>query len=109
MEWNYPFAGNTTNNAETGLITLAVAATLSVFSPGKSDVRRVLIVFREASKYKIVSKYINNAYNSGRYIMLNVLIDNDPVVLVNYRVSKNEHIRVLMSHKNVTIASILKI
>ena len=41
--------------------------------------------------------------------MLNVLIDNDPVVLVNYRVSKKEHIRVLMSHKNVTIASILKI
>ena len=38
-------------------------------------------------KYKIVSKHIDN---DGRYIILNVLIDNNPIVLVNYYPPNNE-------------------
>ena len=58
-----------------------------IFSHGKSDARGVLIAFREAMKYKIVSKHIDN---DGRYIILNVLIDNNPIVLVNYYAPNNE-------------------
>ena len=85
-----------------GVINLAAAPTLSyflmvnlmhrgffsiIFSHGKSDAQGVLIAFREAIKYKIVSKHIDN---DGRYIILNVLIDNNPVVLVNYYASNDE-------------------
>ena len=58
-----------------------------IFSHGKSDARGVLIAFREAIKYKIVSKLIDN---DGRYIILNVLKDNDPIVLGNYHALNNE-------------------
>ena len=58
-----------------------------IFSHGKSDAPKVLIAFREAIKHKTVSKHIDN---DGRYINLNVLIDNNPVVLVNYYAPNNE-------------------
>ena len=48
---------------------------------GKSDARGVLIGFREAVKYKIKDRYMDK---NGRYIVLDVLIDNNPVILVNY-------------------------
>ena len=38
-------------------------------------------------KYKIVSKHIDN---DSRYIILNVLIDNNPIVLVTYYPPNNE-------------------
>ena len=57
------------------------------FSHGKSDARGVLIAFREEMKYKIVSKHIDN---DGRYIILNVLIDNNHIGLVNYHAPNNE-------------------
>ena len=60
-----------------GLINLAAAPTP----------RGVLVAFREAMKYKIVSKHIDN---DGRHIILNVLIDNNPIVLVNYYAPNNE-------------------
>ena len=52
-----------------------------IFSHGKSDARGVLIAFREAVKYSIRSKHVDK---EGRYIVLDVLIDNNPVILVNY-------------------------
>ena len=69
-----------------GLINLAKASTLLYFlmvnlMHGVSD------HFCEAIKYKIVSKHIDN---DGRYIILNVLIDNNPIVLVNYYAPNNE-------------------
>ena len=52
-----------------------------MFSYGKSDARGVLIAFREEINYQVIMQYVNN---NGRYIALNVLIDNNPVILVNY-------------------------
>ena len=52
-----------------------------IFSHGKSDARGVLIGFREAVKYKIKARYVDK---NGRYIVLDVLIDDNPVILVNY-------------------------
>ena len=52
-----------------------------IFSHRKSDARGVLIGFREALKYKIKARYVGK---NGRYIVLDVLIDNNPVILVNY-------------------------
>ena len=50
------------------------------FSHGKSDARGILIAFRERIKYKVIEKYINT---EGRYIVLNLLLNNSPVVLIN--------------------------
>ena len=36
--------------------------------------------FREAVKYKIQARYVDK---NGRYIILGVLIDNNPVIQVN--------------------------
>ena len=47
----------------------------------KSDAREVLTGFREAVKYKLKARYVDR---NGRYIVLDVLIDNNPVILVNY-------------------------
>ena len=58
-----------------------------MFPHGKSNARGVLIAFREAIKYKIVSKHIDN---DGKYIILKVLIDNNPIVLVDYYTPNNE-------------------
>ena len=52
-----------------------------IFSHGKLDARGVLIGFHEAKKYKIKARYVDK---NGRYIVLDVLIDNNPVILVNY-------------------------
>ena len=52
-----------------------------IFSHGKSDARGVLIGFREAIKYKIKARYVDK---NGRYIVLDMLIDNNPIILVNY-------------------------
>ena len=52
-----------------------------IFSHGKSDARGVLIGFLEAIKYKIKARYVDK---NGRYIVLDMLIDNNPVILVNY-------------------------
>ena len=56
---------------------------IMIFSHGKSDARGVLFGFwfREAVKYKIKARYVDK---KGRYIVLDVLIDNNPVILVNY-------------------------
>ena len=52
-----------------------------IFYHGKSDARGVLIAFREEVNYRVITQHVNN---NGRYIVLNVLIDNNPVILVNY-------------------------
>ena len=52
-----------------------------IFSHGKSDARGVLISFREAIKYKIKARYMDK---NGQYIVLDVLIDKNPVIRVNY-------------------------
>ena len=45
-----------------------------VFSRGKSDARGVSIAFRKVMSYQVITQYI----------VLNVLIHNNPVILVNY-------------------------
>ena len=50
-----------------------------IFSHGKSDARGVLVAFHEAVNYKIISQHV---VNSGKYIVLNLLIDSSPVILV---------------------------
>ena len=52
-----------------------------IFSHGKSDARGVLIAFHEELNYRVITQHVDN---NGRYIVLYVLIDNDPVILVNY-------------------------
>ena len=52
-----------------------------IISHNKSDTRGELVAFREAVNYKINSQH---AYNNRRYIVLNLLIDDSPVILVNY-------------------------
>ena len=58
-----------------------------LFSRGKSDARGILIAFREGIKYKVIEKYIDT---EGRYIVLNLLSNNSPVVLVNYHAPNQE-------------------
>ena len=56
--------------------------TCSVFFwHGKSDAREILIAFREGIEYKVMEKYIDT---EGRYIVLSLLLNNSPVVLINY-------------------------
>ena len=52
-----------------------------VFSHGKSDARGVLVAFLEGLKYKVRAQYVDD---NGRYIVLDALFDNNPVILVNY-------------------------
>ena len=53
-----------------------------IFFHGKSDSGGgVLIAFHEDVNYKITEQYVES---NGRYIMLNVLLDNVPLILVNY-------------------------
>ena len=52
-----------------------------VFSHGTSDSRGVLIAFREASTYKVINQYVDDG---GRFIVLNTLIKDSPVVLIKY-------------------------
>ena len=57
------------------------------FSRGKSDVRGILIAFREGIKYEVIEKYMDT---EGRYIVLNLLLNNSPVVLINYYAPSQE-------------------
>ena len=52
-----------------------------IFSHGKSYARGVLTVFREIINYQVISQHVDS---NGRYMVLNVLVDNNPVILVNY-------------------------
>ena len=52
-----------------------------VFSHGNSDARGVLITFREGLKYKVRAQYV---HDNGRYIVLDALVDHNPVILLNY-------------------------
>ena len=54
---------------------------LHYLSYGNSDARGVLIVFGEGIKYKVRAQYV---HNNGRYIVLDTLVDHNPVILVNY-------------------------
>ena len=58
-----------------------------VFSHGTSDSRGVLIAFREASDYKVINRH---AYDGGRFLVLNTLIEDSPVVLMNYYAPNEE-------------------
>ena len=59
----------------------------TIFSHGKPDPRGVLIAFRKGFKYKIIEKHINN---NGRYVVLNAVIDNNPIILASYYASCKE-------------------
>ena len=58
-----------------------------VFSHGTSDSRGVLIASREASTYKVINQYVGDG---GRFIVLNTLIEDSPVVLINYYAPNEE-------------------
>ena len=58
-----------------------------VFSHGTSDSRGVFIAFREASIYKVINQYVDDG---GRFIVLNTLIEDSPVVLINYYAPNQE-------------------
>ena len=65
-----------------------------IFSHRKSDARGVLIAFCEELNYRVIMQHVDN---NGRYIVLNVLIDNNPVILVNYHAPnvESEQLRLL--------------
>ena len=63
-----------------GQTSLVVVQVHMFFLHGKSDARGILIAFREGIKYKVIEKYIDT---EGRYIVLNLLLNNSPVV-INY-------------------------
>ena len=50
------------------------------FSHGKSDSRRVLIVFREGLDYRVDSVF----HDVGRYLIIQTQIQDEPFILVNY-------------------------
>ena len=60
-----------------------------LFSHGTSGSRGVLIAFREASNYKVINQYVDRG---GRFIVLHTLIDDSPVVLINYYACNEEKI-----------------
>ena len=64
-----------------GPISLAVEVVQLYFPTEKSDAQGVLIAFREVINYQVITQHVDN---NGRCIVLNVLIDNNPVILVNY-------------------------
>ena len=57
------------------------------FSHRKSDAGGTLIAFLEGIKYKVVEKYIDTEV---RYIVLNLMLNNSPVVLINYYAPNQE-------------------
>ena len=57
------------------------------FSHGKSNARGGLIAFQEGIKYKVIEKYIDT---EGHYIVLNLLLNNSPVVLINFYAPNQE-------------------
>ena len=44
-------------------------------------------MFREASTYKMINQYVDDG---GRFIVLNTLIEDSPVVLINYYAPNKE-------------------
>ena len=58
-----------------------------VFSHGTSDSRGVLIALREASNYKVINQYVDHGV---RFIVLNTLIEDSPVVPINYYAPNEE-------------------
>ena len=57
------------------------------FSRGKSDSRGVLIAFREGLDYKIDSVFCDN---DGRYLIIQVKIQDETFILVNYYAPNEE-------------------
>ena len=57
------------------------------FSHGKSDSRGVLIAFREELDYKIDFVFRDN---DGRYLIIQVKIQDEPFILVNYYAPNEE-------------------
>ena len=57
------------------------------FSHGKSDSRGVLIAFREGLDYKIDSVFRDS---EGRYLIIQVKIQDEPFILVNYYAPNKE-------------------
>ena len=49
--------------------------------------RGVLTAFREASNYKVINQYVDRG---GRFIVFNTLIEDSPVVLINYYAPNEE-------------------
>ena len=58
-----------------------------LFSYGTSDSKGVLIAFREALEIKVESIFRDK---NGRYLILKEIIQNKPIVLVNYYAPDNE-------------------
>ena len=58
-----------------------------VFSHGTSNSKGVLIAFRELVNYKILSAQCDA---DGRYIILDLEIDNCPFILINYYAPNDE-------------------
>ena len=56
------------------------------FSHRKSDARGTIIACWEGIKHKVIEKYTDT---EGHYIVLNLLLNNSPVVLVNYYAPKS--------------------
>ena len=80
-----------------------------VFSHGTSYSREVLIVFREASNYKVINQYVDRG---GRFIVLSTLTEDSFVVLVNYYVPNEEkdQLKVLNDLNHIlTIVTFVKI
>ena len=52
-----------------------------LLSHRKSDARGVLLVFCDVIDFQVI---IQHVHNNGRYIVLNVVVNNNPVMLINY-------------------------
>ena len=70
------------------------------FSHGTSRSTGVFIAFREHRNYKILEEY---AHDSGNYLIIYSLIQDMPMVLVNYYApnAENERVKVLIQVKNI--------
>ena len=71
-----------------------------LFSHGTSRSTGVFIAFREHLNYKILEEY---AHDSGNYLIIHSLIQDMPMVLVNYYApnAENEQVKVLIQIKNI--------
>ena len=60
----------------------------------------MFIAFREHLNYKILEEY---AHDGGNYLIIHSLIQDMPMVLVNYYASnaENEQVKVLIQIKNI--------
>ena len=70
------------------------------FSHGTSRSTGVFIAFSEHLNYKILAEY---AHDGGNYLIIHSLIQDMPMVLVNYYVpnAENEQVKVLIQIKNI--------